>query len=155
RVETHVLNHLEEIRTSRVTESDLDLIWSLTAAIRLCHDMGARALYTIDDLGGAAALTARQATRFVELVDTMQPPDALARLAAIGAGDRQSATEARDRLLPFAQRLRTGLHETAASLMSQSTLSRQLIEQGARGPEYIEAVNEHSDVPLLFLPSGT
>jgi len=155
RVETHVLNHLEEIRTSRVTESDLDLIWSLTAAIRLCHDMGARALYTIDDLGGAAALTARQATRFVELVDTMQPPDALARLAAIGADDRQSATEARDRLLPFAQRLRTGLHETAASLMSQSTLSRQLIEQGARGPEYIEAVNEHSDVPLLFLPSGT
>lgn len=152
RFETHLLIHVDDIRNSMVEDTDLELILSLAAAIRLCHDMGTRALFWLDDLGGAATLTARQASRFTELVDKLPPPDALARLAASGVEDRTIATENRARFLPLAKNMRTGLHETAASVMSQSTLSRQLLDQDIRGPDYLEAIKSHDEAPLLFLP---
>jgi len=153
RLETHLLIHVDDIRNSKVENADLEVIWSLAAAIRLCHDMGTRALFLLDDLGGAATLTARQSARFAELIDKLPPPDALARLAAAGSDERAIAIKNRARFLPLAQSMRTSLHQTAASVMSQSTLSQQLNDQGVRGPEYLEAINLHDTTPLLFLPA--
>jgi hypothetical protein len=151
-VESHMTTHMDNLLTRRLTKEDLEILWSLAAAIRLCHDMGARALYMLDDLGGAAGLTGRQANHFINLIEHLSPPDALARLAMTGVSDRDEAKEVRAQILPIAQELRNGMHATAAGIASQSSLSRQLLDQGIPGPDYLAEVEAEKEQPLLYLP---
>ena len=130
--------------------ADLDLLWSLAAAIRLCHEAGHRALYSIDELSAAKELSERRALRFLNLSQALAP-DSLARLCAQGAKDVASFTEARRLAFPQAETLVTGLRETVASISSQSELAAHLIESKVSGSGYLQEISEEKEQPLLFL----
>ncbi len=150
-LEVQMKTHLEGLSKKGLVREDLELLWSLMAAMRLCHEMGVRALYTMDDLGGAAALSERQAKHSIHLLESFLTPDAMARLAAFDVKDRHEAEQVRQEILPLAQGLRDGLHQSISGLSSLSTLSGALHSRGASGPDFLKEVIGQEDEPLLYL----
>ena len=137
-------------RESQTDLPNLDLLWSLAAAIRLCHEAGATILFSLDDLRAAQMLAERQARQFLDISATLSP-DSLARLAAQGAATQAQAKLRRDAALPPAQALVTALRETVASIASQASLAGLLLEKGIRGPAYLEEAAEEKTEALLML----
>ena len=64
RLESLFQQKSDTMQTSAITPADMDMLWSLAAAIRLCHEAGLRALYTVDELEAAKQLAERRAERF-------------------------------------------------------------------------------------------
>lgn len=153
RLEAHFQQNTEAMQMGPMTPADMDLLWSLAAAIRLCHEAGLRALFTVDELEAGRQLAERRAQRFLEFSQTLTP-DALARLCAQGELDVTSYTEARRLALPQAEILVQGLRDSVASISSQSELAHNLIESGISGSAYLAEVALEEDAPLLLLPSS-
>ncbi|WP_411956539.1 hypothetical protein [Paracoccus homiensis] len=152
RLEAHFQQKSDAIQEGPITSADMDMLWSLAAAIRLCHEAGFRALYSIDELEAARQLAQRRAQRFLSLSQTLTP-DALARLCAQSASDSASYFEARELALPQADTLVQGLRDSVASISSQSELAQNLIEKQISGPAYLEEITDDVDEPLLILPT--
>lgn len=150
----HFSRHIKSINKGTLNQTDLDFLWSLAAAVRLCHDMSGRALYTINELGTAASLGAKQSQKFLELTEQLPPPDALARIAAGKGADRDKVKMTRERILPIAKQLRTGLADSVLAVASQAELARDLLLQGVSGPEYLERVSSEQEEPLLFIAAS-
>ncbi|MHA3977261.1 hypothetical protein ACW9UR_06195 [Halovulum sp. GXIMD14794] len=153
-LERHVVTHAEQLPTAGLSTEDLEFLWSLAAAIRLCHDMGARALYTIDDIAAAKAVLARQGERYLSLAERIPPPDTLVRLASLGVTDRAEVARIRAEILPMGQHLDQGMREAVAAITSQASLSGDLVAKGIRGPAFLERVAEEREEPLLLVPAG-
>ena len=151
RLEVHFQQKSDTMQMGAITTSDMDLLWSLAAAIRLCHEAGLRALYTIDELEAAKQLAEKRAQRFLNLSQTLTP-DALSRLCGQSAQDPISYSEARRLALPQAEVLVQGLRDSVASISSQSELARSLIANQISGPAYLESIEDEKDEPLLMLP---
>lgn len=152
RLEAHFQQKSDTMQMGAITSADMDLLWSLAAAIRLCHEAGLRALYTINELEAAKQLAERRAQRFLDLSQTLSP-DALARLCGQSAQDSISYTEARRLALPQAEVLVQGLRDSVAAISSQSELAQNLIENQISGPAYLEEITGEKDAPLLILPT--
>ena len=75
----------------------------------------------------------------------------MVRLAAAGVCDRAEVADIRAHILPMAQQLSTGLHETVAAVASQSSLAQDLLAKGICGPEYLERIAQEREEPLLLL----
>ncbi|MCF3974420.1 hypothetical protein [Paracoccus salsus] len=150
RLEAHFQQESEAMQMGRMTSADMDMLWSLAAAIRLCHEAGLRALYSIDELEAAKQLAERRAQRFLDLSQSLTP-DALARLCAQGKLDLTSYTEARRLALPQAEVLVQALRDSVASISSQSELAHNLIDNEITGPAYLAEIAEEEDAPLLML----
>jgi hypothetical protein len=151
RLEAQLAREADLKRRATFSEDDLDLLWSLAAAIRLCHEAGARALFVIDEVAAAERLAGRQATRFMELSRDLSP-DALARLASRAATDPEEMASLRRAALPKTQMLVTALRETVASVASQAELASALRRRSITGPAYLAAVEAEDTEALLFLP---
>jgi hypothetical protein len=150
RLEDVFRQQADKVQTAATT-ADLEMLWSLAAAIRLCHEAEMQALFTVDELATAQELSARQASRFFDLSQPLSP-DALARLCASGATSAEEATAARRAALPQAEHLVRGLRDSVASIGSQSALAAQLLAKGITGPQYLDEVAEEKTEPLLYLP---
>ena len=142
----------DTMQTAPVTPADMDMLWSLAAAIRLCHEAGSRALYTIDELEAAKQLAERRAQRFLDLSQTITP-DNLARLCGQSAQDPKAYAEARRLALPQAEVLVQGLHDSVGSISSQAELADKLIEHQMSGSDYLKEIAAEHDAPLLMLPA--
>lgn len=152
RLEAHFQQKSETMQTGAIKPEDMDLLWSLAAAIRLCHEAGLRALYSIDELEAAKQLAERRAQRFLNLSQSLTP-DALARLIGQSAQDSVSYTEARRSALPQAEVLVQGLRDSVTSISSQSELAQTLIACQISGPAYLDEIANEKDEPLLILPT--
>lgn len=152
RLEAHFQQKSDSMQTGPMTSADLDLLWSLAAAIRLSHEAGLRALYTIDELEAARQLAERRAQRFLTLSQTLSP-DSLARLCGQSASDSTSYTEARRLALPQAEVLEQGLRDSVAAISSQGELASALISSGVAGSAYLREIADEKEAPLLFLPT--
>jgi hypothetical protein len=152
RLESHFQQKSDTMQMGAITTADMDLLWSLAAAIRLCHEAGLRALYSIDELEAAKQLAERRAQRFLNLSQTLTP-DALARLCGQSAQDTLSYAEARRLALPQAEVLVQGLRDSVASISSQSELAQNLITNKISGPAYLDDISDEKDAPLLILPT--
>ncbi|MDF1856564.1 hypothetical protein [Pseudooceanicola sp.] len=150
RLEAHFQQKSEAMQIGPMTSEDMDMLWSLAAAIRLCHEAGFRALYSIDELEAAKQLAERRAQRFLNLSQGLTP-DSLARLCAQSASDSISFAEARRLALPQAEVLVHGLRDSVASISSQSELAQNLIENQIPGPAYLEELAGEKVEPLLML----
>jgi hypothetical protein len=150
RLEVHFQQKSEAIQMGPMTSADMDMLWSLAAAIRLCHEAGARALYSIDELEAAKQLAERRALRFLNLSQSLSP-DTLARLCGQDAQDAMSYAEMRRQALPQAEVLVRGLRESAVSISSQSELAHNLVANQVSGPAYLEEIEAEKDRPLLIL----
>ena len=152
RLEAHFQQKSDSMQKGAITAADLDLLWSLAAAIRLCHEAGLRALFTIDELEAAKQLAERRAQRFLNLSQALTP-DALARLCSQGAQDTISYAEARRLALPQAEVLVQGLRDSVAAISSQSELAQNLIKNQISGPAYLKDLESEKEEPLLILPA--
>ena len=152
RLEAHFQQKSDTMQMGAITSADMDLLWSLAAAIRLCHEAGLRALYTIDELEAAKQLAERRAQRFLNLGQALTP-DALARLCGQTAQDSKSYAEARRLALPQAEVLVQGLRDSVAAISSQSELAQHLITNQISGPAYLEDIANKKEEPLLILPT--
>lgn len=152
RLEVHFQQKSDSMQKGAITAADLDLLWSLAAAIRLCHEAGLRALFTIDELEAAKQLAERRAQRFLDLSQSLTP-DALARLCSQGAPDTISYAEARRLALPQAEVLVQGLRDSVAAISSQSELAQNLIKNQISGPAYLKDLESEKEEPLLILPA--
>lgn len=151
RLEAHFQQKSDSMQAGPTTLDDMDILWSLAAAIRLCHEAGVRALYTIDELEAARQLAERRAQRFLNLSQTLTP-DALARLFSQGAADPAAYSDARRKALPQADTLVKGLRESVAAISAQSELAETLIANRISGPEYLKELSVETEVPLLIMP---
>jgi hypothetical protein len=140
------------MRAGPVSPADMDMLWSLGAAIRLCHEAGLRALFSVDELLAAQQLAELRALRVYDLTHDLAP-DALARLSCQDAKDAASYTKARRLALPQAETLVQGLRDSVASISSQSELARTLIEKNISGSDYIKEIEKNNSEPLLVLPT--
>lgn len=138
------------MQTGTASLADLDMLWSLAAAIRLCHEAGNRALYAIDELQAAGELSERRAARFLSISNGLSP-DTLARLCSQGAKDAPAYAAARQQALPQAEALIHGLRESVATIGSQAELSATLVAKGISGPAYLAEVADEKEAPLLLL----
>lgn len=152
RLEVHFSRHADLPKATTYSTDDLDLLWSLAAAIRLCHEAGVRALFTIDEIATARQLTEKQANSFLKISEPLSP-DALARLTARSTTDPDKTSELRRAAMPQAQTLVTGLRDTVSSIASQSSLAGLLLEKQISGPQYLEAIENEKEDALLFLPT--
>jgi len=135
-----------------LTHEDLDLLWSLASAIRLCSDAGFKALLHIDELAVAADIARKEAERFAELSDPLAP-DRLARLCSKSADGFNQMTELRTVALGKARILTNGLRDSAIQTASHMSLANTLIERGISGQKYLEEAEQEQGRPLLMLPA--
>lgn len=152
RLEAHFQQKSEAMQMGRMTSADMDMLWSLAAAIRLCHEAGLRALYSIDELEAAKQLAERRAQRFLNLSQSLSP-DALARLCAQSALDSPAYTGERQLALPHAEVFVYGLRDSVASISSQSEMAQHLIANQITGPAFLEEIAHETDESLLLLPT--
>lgn len=152
RLEAHFQQRSDTMQTGELTSADMDILWSLASAIRLCHEAGLRALYSIDELGAARQLAERRAQRFLEISQKLSP-DTFARLLSQNAVGSITYGQARRQALPQAEALVQGLRDSVASISSQSELAQALIAVGTTGPAYLAEVTQAKDEPLLMLPA--
>ena len=150
RLEVHFQQKSEAMQMGPITSADMDMLWSLAAAIRLCHEAGLRALYSIDELEAAKQLAERRAQRFLNLSQALSP-DALSRLCGQSAHDSESFAEARRLALPQAEVLVQGLRDSVAAISSQSELAQYLITNQTSGSAYLNAIAAETDEPLLIM----
>lgn len=152
RLEVHFQHHSDAVQTQHISLEDMDMLWSLAAAIRLCHEAGLRALLTIDELQAAKELASRRANRFLNLSQALSP-DALSRLYAQREDGVEAFARSRKVALPHAEILVGGLRETVASVASQAELADALSMRQISGADYFKELEEETDACLLALPS--
>lgn len=152
RLEDQFRMQADKAQSEAANTADLEMLWSLAAAIRLCHEAGMRAMFTVNELAAAQDLSARQANRFLDLSLPLSP-DALARLCASGSSSAEAATAARRAALPQAESLVRGLRDNVASIASQSELAAALLGKHITGPQYLSEIAEEKTAPLLYLPA--
>lgn len=150
RLESLFQQKSDTMKTAAITPNDMDMLWSLAAAIRLCHEAGLRALYSVDELEAARQLADRRAAQFLGLGQDLTP-DTLARLCGQSAKDPVTYAEARRMALPQAEMLVQGLRDSVASIASQSELAQGLIGRQISGPAYLAEVVAEKEAPLLML----
>ncbi|MEI4486491.1 hypothetical protein V8J36_09830 [Frigidibacter sp. MR17.14] len=141
---------VETLHRAPIDLQALDALWTLAAAIRLCHEAGLRALFSIDELAAAEELARRRAGAFLDLSASLSP-DAIARLHAAGAADWQAQEAARRAAMAQAGTFVTGLRESVTAVASQGELAQVLRARGIAGPDYIRELAEERQAPLLTL----
>lgn len=145
RLETHFRRGADTARKS-LTLDHLDLLWTLAAAIRLCHEASLQALFIGNNLATAESNGLSLAEGHIALLELVSP-DALARLVA--RHDPTSHATALDQ----AHLLSDGLRGGVESLVGQVSIARTLAATGTSGLAYLREAREEKARELLFLPA--
>lgn len=152
RLEVHFRQQSEGIHNGNLKPDAIEVLWSLAAAIRICHEAGLRALFSIDELEAARHLAARRAASYMSLGEGLSP-DAIARVLAHQAADYRSYADARVAALPQAEVFVRGMRDSVAAIASQAELAGHLIAVGGSGPSYLAELEAEKTAPLLLLPT--
>lgn len=152
RLEAHFQQKSESMQIGAIVSADMDFLWSLAAAIRVCHEAGLRALFTIEELEAAKKLAERHAQRFLDLSQPLTP-DVLARLSSQNVEDAIAYSKARRLALPQAEVLVLGLRNSVASISSQSELAQSLLTNQISGADYLKEIENEKNEPLIMLPA--
>ncbi|ETW11019.1 hypothetical protein ATO8_19399 [Roseivivax marinus] len=149
RCASRLSSRLRQVVGQKALEAaDLDLMWTIAGAIRLCHEAGDRALFIAEELEVAALRASRQSSELLQLSGELSA-DVLARRISQSAEDR---TASRRAVLPQARLLVGSVQEAVASLAGQESLTRSLLSHGSSGRAYLETVAQEKQEPILFLP---
>lgn len=142
---THFRREADVIGRDSIPLEQIDRLWSLAAAIRLCQEASLQALFATNDLRTAEAHASRFLQDQLALAETVSP-DALSRLVVRGGG-------ARDPALTQTAQLAQGLRGGVMTLAGQGSIARSLQAQSANGLAYLHALRDEPTRPLTFLPA--
>ncbi|MBC7137230.1 MAG: hypothetical protein H5U17_00550 [Defluviimonas sp.] len=146
RLDQHLRREADVTGLSSLPLEQLDRLWSLAAAIRLCQEAGIQALFAADELRAAEDYATLCLQEQMELLE-MLSPDALARLVARGDG------ALRPKAVEQAQLLSDGIRGGVMALAGQISIAGTLRAEGTRGIDYMRQVRAEETRPLLFLPA--
>ncbi|MBV7378261.1 hypothetical protein [Maritimibacter dapengensis] len=143
---------VEAMERNHATREGIERLWNVSSMIRLCHEAGQRALFTIDDVKLAAEYSERQAESLLRLAEGVSA-DALTRSYAAAGGSADDFVARRADILPASAALHKALTGSVTAITAQADLARRLDESGAKGSLYLKELDEETREPLLFLPA--
>jgi hypothetical protein len=151
KIETHFRR---EAASPSLTLAQMDLLWTLAGAMRLCQEAALQALFMADELQVAQTLGEAETARQLALLDEVSP-DLLSRRIAQGEPDPDAARRLRQLALGQARSLTNGLKGAVMALAGQSSLAKSLHDRGIGGADYIrELIDTQDDKLLCLLPQG-
>lgn len=146
RLDLHFRREADVASLSSIPLEQLDRLWTLAAAIRLCQEAAVQALFAADELATAEEYAGRCLREQVALLE-MLSPDTLVRLVARGNASLRPLA------LEHARHLNDGLRGGVMALASQISIASTLRAEGIRGIAYLRQVREEEARPLVFLPT--
>lgn len=149
KLETHFRR---EASAPNLTLSQLDLLWTLAGAMRLCQEAALQALFMADEMQVAEALGAAETERQMALLEEISP-DLLSRRIATREVEPEAARGLRQRALDQARSLTHGLKGNVLAFAGQSSLAGSLRQEGIGGRDYMARVRDTENVALLCLLS--
>lgn len=151
-LERRFLREADVSERASIKLEQLDVLWSIAAAIRLCQDASIQALFAADELDVAITIAQTELDRHIEILNVLSP-DILSRMVSRSETDQERAQELRKTALGQARVLTDGIKGGVLSLAGQIGIARQLQAEGMSGLDYMRKVRDTSDAPLLFLAS--
>lgn len=146
RLDRHLRREADLTGVSSLPLAQLDRLWTLAAAIRLCQEAAIQALIATDEFGVAEKYATVCLDEQMALLEKISP-DALSRLVA------RSDPALRSQALVQAQHLSDGIRGGVIALAGQISIAETLRANGANGSDYLRQVREDNSNPLLFLPT--
>nr|WP_111301150.1 hypothetical protein [Paracoccus saliphilus] len=146
RLDRHLRREGDLTGLSSIPLEQLDRLWTLAAAIRLCQEAAIQALFAADELGVAEKYATLCLSEQMALLEGISP-DALSRLVA--RGDPALRSQA----LEQARHLSEGIRGGVMALAGQISIAGTLRAEGTSGLTYLRQVREDESRPLLFLPT--
>ncbi|WP_417725734.1 hypothetical protein [Salipiger sp.] len=140
-------------KAASLSMEHLDLIWTLSSALRLCEDAEVRALLVSEDLAHARDYASGYQVENLERLRDLNP-DSLARLVAASASDLTTSVALRREAARNLDRIADGIGGTVESLGQQAALAQMLIDGGVSGREFVHAASTETDRPFLFVTPG-
>lgn len=146
RLETHFRREADIADRVSMTLNDIERLWALAGAIRLCHEASLQALFIGNNLAtaeGNGLSLARGQLGLLEIVS----PDQFARLVA------RHDPASQDKALEQSHLLSDGLRGGVESLVGQASIARTLAATGTSGLAYLSEAREEQERGVLFLPA--
>ena len=128
----------------------LDLIWTLSSALRLCEEAELRALFVSEDLGHARDYAAGYQADNLERLRNLNP-DALARIVAVSEPDLTTSIALRREAASNLSQIADCFENAVVSLGQQQTLAQTLIDSDVSGREFIRAASTETESPFLIV----
>jgi hypothetical protein len=147
KLETHFRR---EAAAPNLTLAQLDLLWTLAGAMRLCQEAALQALFMADEMQVAETLGAAESERQLALLEEISP-DLLSRRIAAQVTDPEAARALRQRALGQARSLTQGLKGNVMAFAGQSSLAGSLRQEGIGGRDYMSWVRGAENEALLCL----
>ncbi|WP_417808790.1 hypothetical protein [Thioclava sp.] len=154
-IEVHFLREADIGSLVSMQMAQLDRLWTLAAAIRVCQEAAMQALFAADELDVAQRLGQSELDRQLSLLEALSP-DTLSRLVSRSTNDPEKSKVLRIEALTQARILTDGLKGGVLGLAGQVSIAQTLRLEGTSGIEYIRAVSAPTETPLLYLmtPEG-
>lgn len=149
-IEVHFLREADFTGLKSMPLAQLDRLWTLAAAIRLCQEASIQALFSADELKVVQSLGQSELERQLALLKTLSP-DSLSRLIARGETDPAKALDLRQEALGQARTLRDGIKGGVLGLAGQISIAQTLEQKGASGIDYMRDLRQPTEATLLFL----
>lgn len=138
---------------STVSKSQIEVLWALAAAVRVCQEAVIHAMYAADELEVAEQLGVAATNAQLGLLECVVP-DALARIIARSQDDPGAAAAERKAALIDATALSNGIKGGVRSIATQASLAHALRSESISGPEYLSTAQSAPSI-LLCLPART
>ncbi len=146
RLDAHFRREADVACQTSIPLEQLDRLWTLAAAIRLCQEAAIQALFAADELATAEDYASRCMHDQMALLE-MLSADSSVRLVSRGNSCLRSTA------LAQAEHLSDGLKGGVMTLVGQISIANTVKAEGTRGIDYLRQLRVETKAPLLFLPT--
>ena len=153
KIEQHFLREADLSGRTSLPIEQLDRLWTLAAAIRLCQEASIQALFAADELEVAQRMGQVELERQIALLQVLSP-DILSRLVSRNEADIEAARSLRQTALGQARALADGIKGGVLAIAGQISIARTLREDGMAGIDYIRRIASEPNAPLVCLVRG-
>lgn len=146
RLDAQFRREADVARQTSIPLEQLDRLWTLAAAIRLCQEAAIQALFAADELATADDYASRCVHDQMALLEGLSA-DSLVRLVSRGEPSLRPIA------LVHAEHLTDGLKGGVMTLAGQMSIANTVKAEGTRGIDYLRQLRSENKAPLLFLPT--
>lgn len=150
KIEQHFLREADLTRKTSLPIEQLDRLWTLAAAIRLCQEASIQALFAADELEVAQRMGQIELERQMGLLQALSP-DILSRLISRSEPDLDTARRLRQTALGQARTLTDGIKGGVLAVAGQISIASTLRKEGITGMDYLRRISSEIRSPLVCL----
>lgn len=154
KIEHYFLREADLSQRTSLPIEQLDRLWTLAAAIRLCQEASIQALFAADELEVAQRMGQFELERQIALLQVLSP-DILSRLVSRGEPDPETTRNLRQTALGQARALTDGIKGGVLAIAGQISIASTLREEGMTGIDYVRRIGSETNEPLVCLVPRT